>query len=515
MAQPLELPKLRFTDDGRKIYEPDGEQLCKFIQDRSHVSVIRGAIGSGKSLGMYNKAWQIACEQAPSPIDGMRKTRWGVVRNTYPDLEGTTVKDFTEWFPPGEYGEMFWSRPLVYEMALADVRAEFIFMALDRPEDVRKLRSGQFTGFLFNEMQYIPKEIFDEAESRTGRYPSVADGGATWDGVLADMNEPSEDHWIAQMTGEVPYPEDMTPEERAGLRWPKEWKYYVQPPALIEVYGPDGRTLRGYKINPKAENLLWLKPGYYAEKVRGKDKRWIDSRLMNRISVWVDGKAVWEDFRDETHCAKEPLAPIKGWPILVGLDFGRSPAAVFAQLVNNRWIILDEIVAFDVGATKFAPLVKRKLDERFPGYAVELYGDPKGADKVQSDENTAYMVFESFGMRVEPSPVPQNNIETRTSAVTFVLCGLERGAPRFLLDPQRCRTLKVAMAGKYHYKRIKGTGGYDEKPAKDRYSNVSDALQYVILGKGEGRAMVGRPANTNAKPVQTRKGRRSLRRRVA
>jgi hypothetical protein len=515
MNAPFKLPELQFTEDGRKVYEPDGEVLCAFLQDRAHVSGVRGPIGSGKTLAMFNKAWAIACEQAPSPIDGLRKTRWGVVRNTFPDLEGTTLKDFLEWFPPEEYGDIRYTRPVEYTITVGDVRAEFIFMALDRPEDMKKLRSGQFTGFLFNESQYCEKVIFDEAESRTGRYPAVMDGGATWDGVLFDLNEPSEDHWLVQMTGEVPYPEDMTPEERAALRWPKEWKYYVQPPALLEVLGPDGKTIRGYRINPKAENLKWLKPNYYPEKVRGKGRRWIDSRLMNRISVWVDGKPVFDDFNIDVHVAQERLDPVKGWPILVGLDFGRSPAAVFAQLVNNRWYFLDELVAYGVSAQKFAPMVKRKLDTRFPSYEVRLYGDPKGADKVQSDERTAYDIFENFGMTVIPAPVPQNLIDTRLEAVAFVLRGMERGAPRWLQDPFYTRTLKVAMAGKYHYARIKGTAQFDEKPKKDRYSNVADAAQYVVLGEGEGHAMVGRPAQGGGKVVHGKKGRRSLRRRAA
>jgi hypothetical protein len=514
MTTSSSLPELEFTEDGRKVFAPDGEQLCRYMQSRAPVSGIRGPIGSGKTLGSINKIWQISCEQRASPIDGLRKTRWGVVRNTYPDLEGSTVKDFVEWFPPEHYGEMYWSRPLEFHMALADVRCEVVFMALDRPEDVKKLRSTQFTGFYFAEMQYIDKAIFDDAHGRTGRFPSVADGGATWNGIIFDMNEPSEDHWLVQMTGEVPYSEDMTPEERAMMVWPREWEYFVQPPALVEVFAADGKTIKGYRINPKAENTRWLLPSYYRDKVRGKDKRWIDSRLMNRISVWVDGKPVWSNFNEDTHVAKAPLAAMPGYPIVVGLDFGRSPAAVFGQLIGNRWYVLDELVAFDTDSSHFAPLVKRRLDQRFPGYEVRIHGDPKGADKPQSESRTSYDVFAGFGMKVLPAPCPDNNIALRVGAVSYVLSGLHDGAPRWLMDPTRCRTLKVAMAGKYHYRKIRGAGLYDEKPNKDRYSNVADAAQYMVLGEGEGRAMVGRPAMNQAKPVKYHHGRGS-RRRVA
>ena len=56
--------------------------------------------------------------------------------------------------------------------------SEIDFLALDKPEDVRKLRSTEYTGIAFNELQYIEKELFDEADSRL-RYPSKDEGGLT------------------------------------------------------------------------------------------------------------------------------------------------------------------------------------------------------------------------------------------------------------------------------------------------------------------------------------------------
>lgn len=502
--------EVEFTEDGRRVFEIAGKTLAEFFQDRSHVAIIRGPIGSAKTATAFQKVWAIACEQQPSPQDGLRKTRWGFIRNTYGELEGTTVKDFLEQFPDGQYGTMYYSRPLEYHMAVGDVRAEIVFMALDKPDDIKKLRSTQFTGFFLHEMQYLPKEIFDECESRVGRFPGPLDGRATWDGVLGDMNEPGEDHWLLPMTGEVPYPEGTPLSDQ--IRWPKDWKYYVQPPALVEVFNADQKTIRGYKINPLAENLKWLKHDYYPNKVRGKDKAWIDSRLMNRISVWVDGKPVFPMFKVETHVAAEPLKPVPGYPIILGKDFGRSPGVVFGQLISNRWYILDELCGYDVDTTEFAPLVKRKLDTRFKGYDFHIWGDPKGADKTQNSTRTSYEIMESFDMRVEAAPCGDNDLVLRLGAVTHVLNGMHDGAPRLVICPENCRALKVAMAGKYHYAKQRTGNGYEEKPKKDKYSNIADALQYLLVGEGEGRTMMGRPAKHSSQPVQTRTKRRSLRR---
>src|SRR5260370_12841948 len=148
------------------------------------------------------------------------------------------------------------------------------FLALDKPEDISKLRSGEYTGFFFNELQYFIKEIFDEATSRAGRYPAIKDGGPSWHGVIADMNVPDQDHWIALMRGMVPWPEGMLEDERTALTWPAKWDFFMQPPGLIEVRRDDGVVI-GYDKNPKAENLKWLPQGYYGQIIQAKLPAWI------------------------------------------------------------------------------------------------------------------------------------------------------------------------------------------------------------------------------------------------
>src|ERR1700679_3012480 len=105
----------------------------------------------------------------------------------------------------------------------------------------------------------------------------------------------------------------------------------MQPPALLERFDDTGRVI-GYEVNPHAENLKNLPSDYYARLIKGKSRAWIDSRLMNRVALVVDGQAVWPMFRREYHVSREPLRPVPGYDVIVGLDFGRVfPAAVFAQ----------------------------------------------------------------------------------------------------------------------------------------------------------------------------------------
>jgi hypothetical protein len=524
-------PTIERDEHGRVVYRPDGATLRGFMRSNARVRIIRGPIRSGTSSMCCHEIWRRACAQAPGP-DGMRRTRWAVVRNTYPDLSQSTVKTWLAWFPEKDFGRFIWSKPMVHTMRKGEVHCEVVFIALDKPEDVSKLRSTEWTGIWFNELEYIPKELFDEAESRAGYYPAIKDGGCTWSGIFGDMNAPTEDNWVVMMTGEVPLPDDMPEDERRQYEWPEGWDYFVQPTGLIEEFGPDGKTVESYKLNPKAENLRWIPRingrALYLETIKGKSKRWIDSRIMNRITAPIDGSPVWPMFVEETHVAKTPLRYNANWPLHVGLDFGRRPAAIFGQLIGDRWQIIGEIYGTDEGASVFAPRVRRWIIDNCRGLLdgeansdfeaairlgrLRLHGDPKGADKVQSDDTTAYDVFRDHGMRVSPAPVPSNNVRTRIEAVEFVLNGMREGMPRFLLSPN-CRKLKMAMAGGYHFKK----GDFQKiEPMKDAngYSDVSDALQYLMVGAGEGGAMSGRarPSTTPAAPVQWHKGRRSLRR---
>ncbi|MGE3479754.1 MAG: hypothetical protein AB7G80_09840, partial [Dongiaceae bacterium] len=51
--------------------------------------------------------------------------------------------------------------------------------------------------------------------------------------------------------------------------------------------------------------------------------------------------------------------------------------------------------------------------------------------------------------------------------------------------------LRKRFRGGYHYKRmqVSGEARYDDKPNKNKFSHVHDALQYMLLGAGEGRAL--------------------------
>lgn len=503
----------RVDEYGRPIFEINYPVLGRLMLSTAFVQIIRGPVGSAKSKTCNLKIYSIAAQQKPGP-DGIRRTRWIVVRNTYAELITTTLNTWKETFPEDVYGKIIMSKPIFQRMRFSDVEMEVYFLALDKEDDVKKLRSLEATGFYINELQFISKMLFDEMTSRAGRYPSMINGGPTWFGVIADMNAPDEDHFIPLMTGETEWPENMPEDERAALAWPEDWEYLMQPAGLLEVLAPDGKTIEAYKPNPNAENVAYLPGDYYMNQIKGKTRNWIKSRVLNKIALVIDGDPVWPWFRREVYVAGRVLEPVKGHDLYVIADFGRRPAVLFAQNVNNRVVILEEMQGFNESAVTFAPKVKSRLEQRYAGFKVRFFGDPKGADKMQNDERTAYDIWKANGMPMQAAPVKQNLIHTRIEAVDHLGSGMYDGKPRLVISPN-CRTLIIAMEGRYCFEKKREGGETKTEPKKDRYSDLADCLQYTAVSMGEGRAMIGLQAANEMKPTRVAPPRRQMRRVVA
>lgn len=99
--------------------EPIAEQ---FILDDRFYSFIVGPVGSAKTTAILFKIIHRAALQAPSPVDGIRRTRWVIVRNTAPQLADTTLKSWFTWFPDGQAGK-YVSHSKTFWLRYGDVEA--------------------------------------------------------------------------------------------------------------------------------------------------------------------------------------------------------------------------------------------------------------------------------------------------------------------------------------------------------------------------------------------------------
>lgn len=483
-----------------------------FVSEKKYRPTLRPT-NNARYRGWYRQPYDgwVWCVEVPTHVIYVRrngKAFW--CSQTYKALRDTTIKTWLEWFPEHEWGPMIRGEPSFHHLKrdLHDgtkVDCEVIFLAIPDPDVAeRELASYEITGFFRNEGQFVEKEVIDELLSRCARYPSMKNGpGASWHGGFIDLNAPSEGHWIPYMRGDVPLPAEWPEETKMAYRKPDGWTFFVQPPGLIEAR-VDGQIV--YQPNPKAENQRWTKKSYL-EIIAGKPKEWIDARVMNRVSLRKDGKAVYPTFNETDHILARDAKPVEGIRIIVGLDFGRDPAAAFMQNVNGQWVLYDELIGENESAALFAPRVKRRLAQRFPGFAAEFWGDPRGGDGTQATETTAFDVFLVNGMRVWPATT-DNNPELRRST-------MERALDRrngFKVNPS-CTVAKTGLAGGYHYPKIKGTPGmYGPRPRKNRYSHIVEAIENALLGGGEGEGVVRGPANAARPPSKVHRHRVAFRR---
>ncbi len=460
-------------------YAPAGPTVKMFHQSDAFVRCLRGPLGSGKSTACVMEIVRRARAQAPGR-DGVRRSRWAVIRNTFPELQTTTLKTWEQWVPL-TVGKFSRDHPPRHTIRSDELDMEVLFLALDREEDAKKLLSLELTGAWINEAREVPRGILDMLTGRVGRFPAMNDGGPTWSGIILDTNPPDSDHWLYK----------LAEEER-----PEGFEFFAQPAG-------DG---------PDAENIQNLPPDYYARIKAGKTEDWIRVYVRGEYGFVQEGKPIYPEWHDSTHVAAEPFPPIEGLPLYIGLDFGLTPAAVFAQrTARGQWRVIDELVTEDMGMVRFSELLKARLASWYSGLPVEAYGDPAGRQRAQTDEKTCFDILRQHaGLRVRAAPT--NDFTLRREAVANVLNRMVDGDPGFVLSPA-CRMLRKGFSGGYRYRRARAASGdhYIDKPEKNEFSHPHDALQYLMSGGGEARSVAKgvkkntpRPTHTNV--LQWRRG---------
>ncbi len=443
-------------------YNPSGPIAAQFLADRSPVSLIEGPVGSGKTVATLMKGFMASVQQ--EAFRGVRYSRGMFLRNTYPELKSTVIKSFQDWFPE-TIAPIKWDPPITatLKFPLADgtrLDCEIYFLSFDRPDDIGKLKSLEVTWAGLSEASELAKASLDMATQRVGRYPSSRVGGPSWYGVFGDTNMPDDDHWLYRIF---------------ELDKPKGYRLYRQPGGLIERDG-------NYEANPEAENVANLPGGheYYFRQLGGKTKEWIKVFLLAQYGTIADGRPVYPEWSDEAHC--KPSRPYDDLPLLLGFDYGLTPACAICQVSpRGQLIVLDELFAKDMGIRQFArDVVRPHLAIEYPGFAFQAVGDPAGMSKRDTDEKTCFMELAEEG--IPAAPASTNSFVGRREAVAKYLTRMMDGKPGLIVDP-KCDMIRRGFNGRYQYKRLQvvGTERYKDVPDKNDYSHLHDALQYAAL----------------------------------
>lgn len=429
--------------------------LSNFMRSNKRIRIVRGPVGSGKSSAMVMELLRRALEQTPDPKDGIRRTRFVIVRNTMPQLKTTSMKTINELL---RGVATYRAQDHSFDLKFGDVESEWIMLPLDTPENVQRLLSLDLTAGWLSELRELPPQILLDVLSRCGRYPSMMNGGPSWYGVIGETNSFSEDS---------PWNKILEEKDLMGKPLPSTWDYFIQPGA------------RDFNAENK-ENLVL---GYYEDLIESNSPEWVEQYVDNKITPSLSGEAVFRaSFKSDFHVAKTDLIPIPGTMLVIGMDFGRNPAAVITQTdPRGRLVVLDELIESGMGVeqfiqTKLRPLLSQPKYARLPAGIV---GDPSGVARGQIGEESVFGMFKRLGLSAQPAQT--NNIEPRLRAVEKWLLQQRDGSAAFLISPH-CLTLIRAMQARYRFARTKG-GILQPVPDKGHpWSDIADALQYAVLG---------------------------------
>lgn len=476
-------------------YSPPGEVARAFLKSQlaepkvkgewqTHVKGLRGPLGSGKSVACVIAGFLHACQQ--ETVGGIKRARAIVTRNTYAELKSTTIKTWQDWLP-AEIAPIKHDAPIECNLEAFiptatggyTLQYEALFLSLDTPAHVKKLRSLEGSWGWMNEAKEQPKSTLDMLTGRVSRYPPKKWGGTHRPTVVMDTNSPDDDHWYYEL---------------ANVIKPRNYDFFTQPPALIKV----GTR---YFPNPQAENIKGLGTGmaYYLGMIEGKSQAWIDSNILNRYASAEDGKPVYGDeFDEHAHVASVDIEPMRGLPLWLGFDAGLTPAVAIMQLTPDGQLrIIDELCGEWIGMKQFCErAVVPYLMNKYPGMQYLAVWDPAAGTADQGDsENSAARQIELAGFKGEAAPT--NDYQPRRDALAdFMQRRTSRGAG--LLISPRAKRIRKGIAGGYKYKRVQVAGEerYHNEPMKNMYSHPVEGAQYVALqilagyGKGRKKAVV-------------------------
>jgi hypothetical protein len=455
---------------------------------------IQGPVGSGKTTTTLKSRLRRALMMPRSTIDGTRRYKLLVVRETYRQLWSTTIPSYLEVFPK-HLGTWSGGRgaPVSHVIAFDDghgpIEFEAQFMAFG-DDVIAAMRGIQTTDIWLNETDTVPIEVLTAGIGRIDRWP----GASHFEGyppelrgygqIICDFNAPDEDNWTYRVF------HDQEERDRMG--------------AALSADLPEGtRRIRiefhnqpGYG-QPGCENLQNLSAAYYprqiaAMRLAGRGDM-IDRLIYNKIVYLRAGEPVFKrEFNRRIHVAEATIPPEPGLPLRIGLDQGFKGAAVIGQfLAPFHWRILGELhfPAERLMAAEFGRRLAELLDARWPSWEIEGgWGDMAGEHGASqaADENDTWnrLVGKAAGFRVRPQKIGTNRIQPRLEAVRAALEFVHAGAPGLLIDPS-CKFLIRGFEARYVWKdEIDANGDKRKVPDKTlTEANVHDAGQYLLLSE--------------------------------
>lgn len=418
-----------------KTFNPNPVQKG-FIESQAAADLFSSRVGEGKSTALV---WSCFYHTRHNP-----GAEWAFIRDTFENIQRSTMKSFFEWFPPGVAGTYNASRK-TFTWAEGIGSGTVTFIGMDDPGDASKLLSWVLAGIAIDEpapaagSAGVDEMVFDLGQQRL-RQP-----GMKWYSMKLATNNPDEEHWT--------YKKFVEQGEENNFRL---WQPH------------------------KPENMQNLPDGYY-ERLRKQMqhrpdliRRFIDGEF----GFQQEGQAVTPQWSDRIHLSMG-LSPIRGREIIIGWDFGHNPTAIITQRSPlGYWNILYSFVGDGIGVEELIEnQVIPVLRERFPKSPIRHVGDPAGNQREQASINRSAVrsIKKMIGGTWRSGPV---RWEERKNPLQAVLTKTINGTGLVQVDRNNAKEVWHALRGGWHYHKAR-TGLVSAEPKKDQHSHPGDAMGYL------------------------------------
>lgn len=470
-------------------YKPAGKMAIRFHNSKARIRFLRGPIGCGKTVAAFKDMFGKSANAPLSP-DGVAKSKWVVVRNTYGDFVRGTLGSFDmalpdRWKRAGNFHKTSNTFHLSTNVRRADgsdalMQMSIIFMAMDRMNADKRFKGMEMSGLFIDEANESPPEVFSAGASRLGRYPGDLPPNKRPRHIILASNSFDEQHPL--------YPffyderEIQKNVEIAG----------ISRESYLEVFDyPSG-------LSPEADNLQNLPNDYYPEKMAGRPQHWIDVMVHNEFGETIEGRPCYKYFTDKLHAA-EYIAPRKDLPLFCGIDFGRDSAVVVCQQDEEGNIaVVDADYRLDVGCDMAMREMFARFAERYPPsqWNWKSGGSDPGGEGSQLSISPA---SEARRLARDIGVCPTNKCETndpaiRINAVNTLMAQLGGDKkPRLRISKDknnRGLMWLIRAMTHYQYKMMVRVGDsvprYHDAPDKNDESHIAEALQYALLRPNSG-----------------------------
>ncbi|MBS1164222.1 MAG: hypothetical protein H6R00_247 [Proteobacteria bacterium] len=449
------------------IFSSAGPVSDAYIMATEDVIGIVGPMGSAKTTGSVKKAIVEATRIRPTTRDeqgrAMRRYVLGIWRQKYDNLWDATIPSWWKLLPQS-LGSWSGAKPraaqhvIRFEDRWGPIELVARFRAFGDEANPDDLKGLEYTDVWLNEMDTLPEDLFTMLVGRVGRDPArelIGRGGR----IFGDMNAPSVTDWVYR-----DFFEDLKP----------GYHLYKQPSGFA----------------PNAENIAAMGAGYWLQQAKLNAHRpwWIRKFIMSLPGFTRGISVVYPEFNDELHMAPATLEHFRELPIIVGIDGGLTPAAVFLQeRPDGQVAVLAEIACTHASETSLARQMLSLMERRFPGCEFVIRCDPAMCAGDDTEDGSARSRLQA-ALGIPVVAASTNEPDARWEAVRDPLTRtLDNGRPGFLLDPS-CKGLRRGFNQTYQYRKLAGSDDVSSV-GKSFDSHIHDGLQYacLLLGSAEAR----------------------------